>query len=94
MNRQKTHMKAKPAARRRGQRRDLATEHSRRSSQRPLWRGLYGLSLLVAAAVVLLVRGPLVAVALWALLGGLLLMLGVAAALLVLLSRARENSTP
>jgi hypothetical protein len=87
-------MNAKPPARRSGQREDLGTERSRRSSQRSLWRGLYGLSLLVAAAVVLLMHGPLVAVALWALLGGLLLMLGVAAALLVLLLRARQNATP
>ena len=92
MKTQKTHMKAKSAVRRSGQRQDLGTQRPHRSSQRSLWRGLYGLSLLVAAAVVLLVRGPLVAVALWALLGGLLLMLGVAAALLMLL-RARENST-
>lgn len=48
----------------------------------------------MAAAVVLLMHRPLVAVALWALLGGLLLMLGVAAALLVLLIRARQNATP
>jgi hypothetical protein len=47
----------------------------------------------VAATVVLLVHGPLVAVALWALLGGLLLMLGVAALPLVLLIRAGQSST-
>lgn len=87
----KRHMNAQPPARRSGQRQDLGTKSLRRSS---LWRGLYGLSLLVAAAVVLLVRGPLVAIALWALLGGLLLMFGVAAVLLVLLIRARQNSTP
>jgi Flp pilus assembly protein TadB len=92
--RQNTHMNAKSPARRRGQRQDLGTERSRRSSPRSLWRGLYGLSLLVAAAVVLLAPGSLVAVALWALLGGLLLTLGVAAALLVLLLRAKQKSTP
>ncbi len=84
----KRRMNAKPPAQQSGQRHDVKTERPRRSSQRSLWRGLYGLSLMVAAAVVLLVRGPLVTVALWALLGGLLLMLGVAAVLFVLI-RAR-----
>ena len=51
----------RPAQRRLDTRQVVGTARPRRASS--LWRGLYGLSLLVAAAVVLLVRGPLVAVA-------------------------------